>query len=163
MINNLCLFSQDKIKIDTLTYCYRNSGDEFVSIKKFVIINNEQKNYITWLVDDDLNSRSKKYLIHDYFIRKNGDFSLFSLMTDNVTVLDTVSYIDRTFLHRISPGEHFTYLSIVDNKRNDCKSIILVEENEIEEYLNIKLDGNLFFKSNSIVLFEQLKDVKLAE
>lgn len=79
------LNAQDKIHIDTISFCYFDGiTEQTQTIDKYQITNNSSEDYLTWISLVPINKKSNIELIHDFFKKRKGDFSLIEMMYENL-------------------------------------------------------------------------------
>jgi hypothetical protein len=149
--------AQGQIQIDTAEVSYYNGIiDKNVIIEDFRITNNSSEEYLTWVSLEPINDRPNTELVHDYFKKRKGDFSLIEAMFENL-LDEQPTTIGYSFIKNINPGETFHYYIAKNDKSSVFyrERIVLIKRKEIEQYLRIQLDDKYFYKSSSIILTEK--------
>ena len=93
-----------------------------------------------------------------YFVNRTGDFSLLSLLTDNVNFSDEcLTIIGKTFLKQIDPNTSFKYIVIGDTtEKIDFEKYIIVEKKAtVESLIKVHISGKLLYEQQCIVLTSQ--------
>ena len=93
-----------------------------------------------------------------YFIRRHGDFSLMTVMTDNVVGFDNTNpQVGRFFLAQILPGEQFRYTFLypgpLSEVPEDMENKIVVErENKVRKITGILIRKEFLYDKSEITL-----------
>ena len=96
---------------------YDSFNEKQYDIKEYILNNNSNEDYYTWIdYDRDYAGVDTQGIMY-YFLSFHGDFNLISLLTDNVVFYDYMSILGKVFLRRIEPGDSFRYVLI--NRDND--------------------------------------------
>lgn len=146
-----------QISIDTCSHFF---FDEFansdINIKSYIITNNTKEDYVTWVSSDYIDSNSNEEAIRRYFNKQIGDFSLSSLLYENLLNSSLTNRIGSTFMKRIKPKETFQYLIIKKNRYSDYyeKRLFIVSRKKIEDYLRKALPEECFSLLNILPLYE---------
>lgn len=154
------LNAQSQIKVNTLTSSYFNGlTKQTQTIVKYVITNNSDEDYLTWVALTPNEDKSDARLIDDFFFRLKGDFNYVMMLYDGL--LDGLSEpfninIGYSFLKKIRPDDTFTYIiAKTDEKSHFYEDrIVVVNKNEAYNQASISIDEKYFFKPSSIFLVE---------
>ena len=99
-----------QIHIDTLSVeYYNNITMQNIVMEKYMITNDSEEDYLTWVSPDPIKGKTEQALMYEYFFSKKGDFCLFNIMTENILITAKKS-IGSSFIKRIRPGESFSYI-----------------------------------------------------
>ena len=151
-INAQCL-----IHYDTITNNYYNGiTEEGEIIDKYLITNNSDENYLTWVALEPINDRTDIELVHDYFKKRKGDFNLVEMMFENL--LDSLPInIGYSFIKNIAPKESFSYYISKKNMASYFyrERIVLIKRKEVEQYLKMEIDTKYIYQYSNIFLIEK--------
>ena len=151
------LNAQDKIHIDTISFCYFDGiTEQTQTIDEYQITNNSSEDYLTWISLVPINKKSNIELIHDFFKKRKGDFSLIEMMYENLLDKQPIS-IGYSFIKNITVGKKFSYFIAQTSEKSNLyqKRIVLIKKREVEQYLKMQIDEKYFFKLQSIFLIEK--------
>lgn len=151
------LNAQDKIHIDTISFCYFDGiTKQTQNINKYQITNNSNEDYLTWISLVPIENKSNIELIHDFFRKRKGDFSLIEMMHENLLDKQPIS-IGYSFIKNITVGKTFSYFIAQTGAKSNLyqKRIVLIKKREVEQYLNMQIDEKRFFNLPSIFLIEK--------
>lgn len=151
------LNAQCQIHIDTISFCYFNGITEQTQITdSYQITNNSNEDYLTWVSLVPINNKSNIELMHDFFKKRKGDFSLIEMMYENLLDEQPIN-IGYSFIKNITAGKTFSYfIAKTDIKSNLYqRRIVLIKKKEVEQYLKMQIDEKYFFKLSSIFLTEK--------
>lgn len=151
------LNAQSKIHIDTISFCYLNGiTKKNQTIDNYQITNNSKEDYLTWVSLAPINNRTNIELMHDFFKRRKGDFSLIEMICENLLYQQPIS-IGYSFIKNITIGETFSYfVARTDTNTNIYQGrIVLIRKKEVEQYLKMQIDKKNFFELSSIFLTEK--------
>ncbi len=130
-------------------------------VSSYTIYNNSREPWLTWIdynhirKDADDNDRT----ILRYFVRNSGDYSLMSLMTDEILGFDNESpLIGRFFLAQINPKKSFTYTflfpgSIPETSVIKQEDIIVERKKKVVEIIGIPIKPEYLFNHDNIVIY----------
>lgn len=157
LYSTITLNAQCLVHFDTIQINYFNGITEKKEIiDKYQITNNSDENYLTWVALEPINNRTDIELVHDYFKKRKGDFSLIEMMFENI--LDSLSVsVGYTFIKDIAPKESFSYyISKKEMASNYYRErIVLIKRKEAEHYLRMKIDAKYIYQYSSIFLIEK--------
>ena len=148
--------AQRQIHIDTVAVSYYNGiTDKNEIIEEYLIKNNSNEDYLTWVSLEPINERTDTELVHDYFKKRKDDFSLIEAMFENI-LDEQPTIIGYSFIKNIKPGETFSYyISQNETVSNFYQErIVLIKRKEVEQYLRMQIDDKYFYESPSIILTE---------
>ena len=155
MMPSVCQNHSD-ILIDKTEYNYVDyTGHEFKVIE-YEIQNQSDEPFLTFIIYDFYKDLERSIL--RYFVNRTGDFSLLSLLTDNVIFSDECpAIIGKTFLKQIDPNTSFKYIVIGDAAENiDFEKYIIVEKKAtVESLIKVHISGKLLYEQQCIVLTSQ--------
>lgn len=155
MMPSVCQNHSD-ILIDKAEYNYADyTGHEFKVIE-YEIQNQSDEPFLTF-INYDLHTGLERAILR-YFVNRTGDFSLLSLLTDNVNFSDEcLTIIGKTFLKQIDPNTSFKYIVIGDTtEKIDFEKYIIVEKKAtVESLIKVHISGKLLYKQQCIVLTSQ--------
>ncbi len=148
LLSAIRCFSQ--ILIDTVTYIYYDDVGVEYKIWELKVRNNTEDIYFTWISPDSIIKKSKKDQIHDFFIKRYGDFSYLDLYYEGL--LHRFSWSNRNFIKKINPNETFTYDVLYKNINTYENKIVIVTKDEIESIYNIDTCALPVFENESVIL-----------
>lgn len=155
MMPSVCQNHSD-ILIDKTEYNYADyTGHEFKVIE-YEIQNQSDEPFLTF-INYDLHTGLERAILR-YFVNRTGDFSLLSLLTDNVNFSDEcLTIIGKTFLKQIDPNTSFKYIVIGDTtEKIDFEKYIIVEKKAtVESLIKVHISGKLLYEQQCIVLTSQ--------
>ena len=155
MMPSVCQNHSD-ILIDKTEYNYADyTGHEFKVIE-YEIQNQSDEPFLTF-INYDLHIGLERAILR-YFVNRTGDFSLLSLLTDNVNFSDEcLTIIGKTFLKQIDPNTSFKYIVIGDTtEKIDFEKYIIVEKKAtVESLIKVHISGKLLYEQQCIVLTSQ--------
>lgn len=155
MMPSVCQNHSD-ILIDKTEYNYADyTGHEFKVIE-YEIHNQSDEPFLTF-INYDLHTGLERAILR-YFVNRTGDFSLLSLLTDNVNFSDEcLTIIGKTFLKQIDPNTSFKYIVIGDTtEKIDFEKYIIVEKKAtVESLIKVHISGKLLYEQQCIVLTSQ--------
>lgn len=155
MMPSVCQNHLD-ILIDKTEYNYADyTGHEFKVIE-YEIQNQSDEPFLTF-INYDLHTGLERAILR-YFVNRTGDFSLLSLLTDNVNFSDEcLTIIGKTFLKQIDPNTSFKYIVIGDTtEKIDFEKYIIVEKKAtVESLIKVHISGKLLYEQQCIVLTSQ--------
>ena len=160
LISILCTLgvsAQCPIEIDTVSYRYYNGITEQEQIiDNYRIINHSDEEYLTWVSLIPANDKSNNELMHDFFKKRKGDFTLYQVMIEWLDMRDKGSNIGYSFIKVIPPNEEFTYVIATTDPASTFyqERIIAIRRNEVEEYLRLQIPESYFSPLSSIFLIE---------
>lgn len=150
------LKAQSQIEIDTASFCYFNGiTAQTQIIDNYQITNNSNEEYLTWVSLLPTNNKSNIELIHDFFKKRKGDFSLMEMINENMLDEQPIS-IGFSFIKDIAAGETFSYFIAKTDINSTLYQdrIAVVRRKEVEKYLKIQIEKKYFFRLTSIFLIE---------
>ena len=144
------LHAQDSLLVDTASYSYYTGNQQI--IKNYIITNNSNEEYFTWVSRVPIKDKSNGQLVRDFFIKQNGDFTYLSLMYEDLPNL--IIGIGSTFITKISPHETFSYFIAKKDSNTTYYEdrIVIIKKKEVEKYIRLPIEEQYFFKQKSIVL-----------
>lgn len=151
------LNAQCKIQIDTVIYRYFNGLTEQPQIiKKYQITNNSTEDYLTWVSLIPINNKSTIELIHDFFKRRKGDFSLIEMIYENLLERQPVS-IGYSFIKNITTNKTFSYFIVKTDINSTIYEdrIVIIKKKEVEQYLKMQIEEKIFSQLSNIFLVEK--------
>lgn len=155
MMPSVCQNHSD-ILIDKTEYNYADyTGHEFKVIE-YEIQNQSDEPFLTF-INYDLHTGLERAILR-YFVNRTGDFSLLSLLTDNINFSDEcLTIIGKTFLKQIDPNTSFKYIVIGDTtEKIDFEKYIIVEKKAtVESLIKVHISGKLLYEQQCIVLTSQ--------
>lgn len=152
MFSVIALNAQNKIVVDTLSFCYLNGiTQQSQAVYEYRITNNSGEDYLTWVSLVPINNKSDMELVHDYFRRRKGDFNLIEMMHENLLDKRPIS-IGYSFIKNISVGKTFSYFIDQADARFYRERIVFLKKKEVEQYLRMQIDEKYFFDFSSIFL-----------
>lgn len=152
MFSVITLNAQNKIVVDTLSFCYLNGiTQQSQAVYEYRITNNSGEDYLTWVSLVPINNKSDMELVHDYFRRRKGDFNLIEMMHENLLDKRPIS-IGYSFIKNISVGKTFSYFIDQADARFYRERIVFLKKKEVEQYLRMQIDEKYFFDFSSIFL-----------
>ncbi len=156
----LFLFSKgwSQILIDTTTYKYKDefNGNERC-IENYKIINNTNEDYLTWISLKSIAGKPEQWIIHRFLKNQIGDYNLMFMIYNGLLSQQYTNRIGTTFMKNIRPHKSFVYV-IIKNKKNSLfyeNRVAIVKRKSVEEYLQKKLDDNVFSPMDCIPLIEK--------
>ena len=125
--------------------------------------NNTDDIYFTWVSPNSITRKSKKDQIHDFFIKRYGDFSYLDLYYEGL--LNRHFWSNRNFIKKINPNETFTYDVLYKDINTYENKIVFVTKDEIESIYNIDTCALPLFENVSIILplMEEKKEYPMVE
>lgn len=151
------LNGQCQIHIDTVSFRYYNGiTAQAQIIDNYQITNNSNEDYLTWVSLVPTNNKSNIDLIHDFFKKRKGDFSLMEMIYEKLLDEQPIS-IGYSFIKNIAIGETFSYfIAKTDTISTFYQDrIVIIKRKEVEEYLRMKIEKKYFFQLTSIFLTEK--------
>ena len=147
-----------QIVIDTTTYRYKDefNGNERY-IENYKITNNTNEDYLTWISLKSIVGKPEKWIIHRFLRNQIGDYNLMFMIYNGLLNYQYTNRIGTTFMKNIRPHESFVYV-IIKNKKNSLfyeNRVAIVKRKSVEEYLQKKLDDNVFSPMDCIPLIEK--------
>ncbi|MCL1937501.1 MAG: hypothetical protein FWF52_03780 [Candidatus Azobacteroides sp.] len=151
---NLELNAQCLLQIDTVSFSYFNGiTEQEQTIDNYKITNNSNEEYLTWVSLIPTKSKSNIELIHDFFMKRKGDFNLIEMINENL--LDDKSInIGYSFIKNIFPRDTFFYFIAKTNPNSTFYQdrIVIIKKKEVEQYLNMQIEEKYFFIFTNIFL-----------
>lgn len=145
------------VQIIQNSYSYFYSYTEY-TVYEYTITNDSDVEYITFIYDGE-KQNSRESDIKRYFYTIHGDFSLFTLLTDNVVFSSNVAYVGKVFLKEIQPNGSFKYFFVTKSRTSQSdtdflQDIYVERRTDIETLLHVKLiDEVLYDEDEVIILF----------
>ena len=144
------------IHIETNIYSYQNASCIEYTVYEYTIINDSDIPYITFIYEGE-KYENRDDDISRYFRLIHGDFSLLSLLTDNVVFSSDVAVVGKLFLKEIKPKSSFKYFFVTksqDSHRDvDFLQDIYVERlMDIEDLLHVKLIDEVLYDEDEVII-----------
>lgn len=154
MFFNLVLSAQCKLKIDTVSMYYFNGFiQKMQKIETYKMKNYTNEEYLTWISMSPIDHKTNSELIHDYFIKRKGDFNLIEMMNEGL-LKDKAINIGYSFIKNILPNETFSYVILKSDSNTIFyqERIVLIKKKEVELYLNMQIKRSYFYPLKNIFL-----------
>ena len=137
-------------------YSIIDHASQLHNITEHIIFNDsEDISYITFICQYSENCDIQQTIIR-YFLSTDNDFSLLTLLTDNVTFQEYIPIVGKTFLKEIMPKTKFKYTCIdfqqTKKAENDGMGIFVVEKKYLENLLNTKIINDILFQNEEIII-----------
>lgn len=130
-------------------------------VNSYTIYNNSREPWLTWIdynhIGNETDDRDRAIL--RYFIRRHGDCSLMSYMTDEILGFNNESpLIGRFFLAQINPKKSFTYTFLFPGSTSETsvikqEGIIVERKKKVVEIIGIPIKPEYLFNHNNIVIY----------
>lgn len=153
----MSLNAQCQIHIDTASFSYFNGiTEQTQTIDNYQITNNSNEDYLTWVSLVPINNKSNIELVHDFFKKRKGDFSLVEMIYENLLDEQPIS-IGYSFMKNIIPGETFSYFFAKTDTFSTIYQdrIVVIKKKEVEKYSRMQIDEKYFFQLPIIFLTEK--------
>lgn len=144
------------VELSKNSYRYYDAFSQQNIIVDNVQISNNSLDYVmTWVSLDSVIRTSDRMLLHDYFIKRHGDFNLNEMISEGLLGRDYTHSVGVSFLKKIMPGEKFVYIIV---KRDEASTfyqdrIAIISRQHVEDYIGA-VDEIKFWEPDSIVLVE---------
>lgn len=132
-----------------------NSSDFYkYNIIQCTITNTTDEEFVLWFSGDSTNVKSEKDIVHDHFIKRIYDFSLFDLFGEDFVDYNSIMEHLDTFQAILKPHKSFYILIINENNSemiNLADKIVLLPKKTLDEFL-APLDLRFFYTNESIII-----------
>lgn len=124
-------------------------GETLMHLSEYTIQNKSHENVISWIDYQHSFEVDSTNSIKLFFFRRNGDFSIANLLTEDVVFTEEPPILGINFIVRIGPGESFKY-QVLNNE--DIKDhLFFYKESEIIDVIGGPIINNKLFYRGHVV------------